>query len=130
MVIEVIAAEVREAGGHHGHAFIAELRQSVARRFIGDMRNALARQAAEVGQEGHDIGRGQSGRNAFVGRGDAERADACRAFPRHAPDLPGHLDGGGLAVGAGHRDDMVGHGGEELRCEGRESAARISARGY
>src|SRR5690606_32528899 len=59
----------------------------------------------------------------LVRRGHAERADRGGAMTAHPPDLPGHLDGRGLAVGAGDRD----HGGrnrtEELRREAREGPA-------
>ena len=124
MVIEVVAAEIGEACGLDGHAFVAKLREAVARRFIGDMRHAFAGEPGEVRQEGDDVGCGQPGGNAFVGRGDAQRADARRALARHAPDLARHFDGGGFPIGARDRNDMVGHGGEEPCCQRGEGPAR------
>nr|GFD49655.1 hypothetical protein [Tanacetum cinerariifolium] len=58
----------------------------------------------DVGKEGDDVGGGQPGGHLLVGGGDAERADRGGVMPRHPPQLPGHLDGGGLAVGPGHGD--------------------------
>jgi hypothetical protein len=125
MIIEVVARQVGEGAGHDRQPFVAVLRQAVARGFVGDVSDAFAREPGHVREEGHDVRRGQPGRDAFVGGGHPERADRGRAMAAHAPDLPGHLDGRGLAVGARDRDDRLGNRAEELRRELREGPARL-----
>ena len=124
MVIEVVAAQVGECPGGNRQSLVAILAQAMARRLVGDMGDAFAREAGDVGQEGDDVGCGQPGRNAFVGRGHAKGADRGRAFTAHAPDLPRHLDGRGLAVGPCHRNDRGRHRAKELCRETGEGAAR------
>ena len=46
-------------------------------------------------------------------------------MPRHPPELAGQLDGRGLAVGAGDRDDRLGKGREEFGGEPGEGAPRL-----
>ena len=128
MIVEVVAAEIGEGPGDHPCARIAILVQPVARSFECDMRHAFARQTGEVGVEGHDIGRGEARRNALVGRGHAQRADAGRTLAQHAPDLAGHLGRGGLAVGARHRNDCFGRRREEARGDLGKGAARLFIR--
>ena len=125
VIIEVVAAEIGEGAGRNSHPFVAILREAMARRFIGDMRHALARQTAHIRKESHDVGRGKPGRNAFVGRGNAQRPDARGALARHAPDLARHFDGRSLAVGPRHRDNRFGYGREELCGDTGEGAARF-----
>ena len=125
MVIEVIAAEIGERGGLHRQPFVAILRQAVARRFIGDMRHPFARQPTHVGKKCHDIGRGEPGRDTAVRCGDAERADRGCALTAHAPDLAGHLDSRGFAVGASDGNHMFGHRGEESCRQPGEGATRL-----
>ena len=125
VVVEMIAAEIGEGTRHHVQPFIPELREAVARSLVGHMRDAFACQPAHIGQEGDDIGRGETGGDRTVSRGDTQSADTRRALARHAPDLAGHLDGRGLAVGAGDRNDGGGHGAEEPRRQLREGPARL-----
>ena len=125
VIIEVIAAEVGERPGHDLRPLVAELRQPVARCLISDVGDALAREAAEIGEKRDDIGGGQSGRNRLVRRCHPQRADRGRAVPSHAPQLPGHLDATGLAVGPGDRDNRCGDRGEEPRRKPGKGAARV-----
>ena len=61
----------------------------------------------------------------LVAGGDAQRADRGGVVARHPPQLARQLDGRGLAVGAGHRDQRLGKGREERRGERANSAARL-----
>ena len=92
VIIEMIAAEIGEGGCLHRQTFGAILRQAVARRLERDMAYAFALQPGDIGQKGDDVGRGQPGRNAVIGGGDAKRADRGCMEPRHPPQLPHHLN--------------------------------------
>ena len=124
----MVAAEIGESHRFDRHAFVAILRQAVARCFVGDMSDAFTSQPAQVGQESHDVRRGKTCRNAFVRRRHTQRTDAGGRLAAHAPDLAGHLDAGGLAVGSRYSDDMGGHGGEEPRRQPCEYPARFVMR--
>src|SRR5687767_1648253 len=102
--------------------------EAVARRLVSDMADPHALETRHIVQEGHDVRGGEPGLDLVVAGRDPKRPDRGRAVARHAPDLAGHLDRRGLAVGPGHRDHRLGIGRVELRCELGEAAARDRVR--
>src|SRR3546814_969075 len=73
MIIEMVTAEIRERACLHRQTFGAILRKAVAGCFEGRMRNAFAPQTRHVGKEGHDVRRGEAGRDLVHGGGNAQR---------------------------------------------------------
>jgi len=114
VIIEMVAAQIGESARLDRQAFGAELGEAVAGGLERGMGHAFATQASHVGEEGRDVGRGEPGRNAVVGGGDAQRADRGGMMAGHAPELAGQLDGRGLAVGAGDRDHRLRKRREEF----------------
>ena len=125
VIIEMIAPEIGEGSRRDGQSLRAKLGEAVARGFEGGVRDPELRQARHVGEEGDDVRRGEAGRHLVVGGGDAQRADARRRVPGHAPQLAAELDAGRLAVGAGGGNDGLWKGPEEFGRQPREFAARL-----
>ena len=121
VVIEMIAAEIGEARSFDGHALVAELRETMARRFESHVCHTFTRQAAQVRQECDNIRGGQTGGDATIGGGDAQRTDARGPFTCHTPDLASHFDSRGFPVRTCYRHDMLRYRGEvprRQRCKG------------
>jgi len=106
VVVQVVAAQVGEGGALELDPQYPFHFQRVGRDFHD---RPFAVLAAHLVQELHDGERGRRGVVGFVGLGAdlvSDGADEARFLPRPLQDGADEVSGGGLALGAGHADDL------------------------
>ena len=106
MEIEVIAADVRHAGGVEADAGHARLAQRMTGDFHHGVGAAVGDHAGQPGGQGSGRGRGQRRRLAGLAVEIAQRPQQPHRMPRRGQHAGQQATGGGLAVGAGNADEL------------------------
>ena len=124
MIIQMVAREVGEPSGGEFQTIEPALLDAVGGSFQRGIGDAAGRQHGKGVCQGYGVGRGQAvgGRQPF--RDQPQRAERRGFAARSREELAQEIDRTGLAVGAGHGGDALGHSACQLDGELRQFLAR------
>ena len=125
VIVEMVAAEIGEAGGDQAHAVEPALIDAVGRSFHGKPRYAVPRETVEGLVERNRVRRRQRTVARALGSDHAKRAEACRRVTEGGEELACEIRNRALAARACDGNRLFGLARIEPRRREGERAAHV-----